>query len=110
MRVSWRSLARSNLKPLRQGSRAAVLAAALAWQALAPHSQAQVPSAWPDKPIRIVLPFPPGGPSDIVIRLASEKMQVTLKQTLVIENKPGAGGNLGAGEVARAAPDGYTWL
>ena len=67
-------------------------------------------TGWPDKPIRVVLPFPPGGPSDIVIRLAAEKMQVSLKQPLVIENKPGAGGNLGSGEVARAAPDGYTWL
>ncbi len=67
-------------------------------------------SAWPDKPIRVVLPFPPGGPSDIVMRLAAEKMQGTLKQSIVIENKPGAGGNLGAADVARAAPDGHTWL
>ncbi len=67
-------------------------------------------TSWPDKPIRIVLPFPPGGPSDIVIRLAAEKMQLSLKQPIVIENKPGAGGNLGSGEVARAAPDGNTWL
>ena len=67
-------------------------------------------SSWPDKPIRVVLPFPPGGPSDIVMRLAAERMQVTLKQPIVIDNKPGAGGNLGAAEVARAAPDGYTWL
>ena len=67
-------------------------------------------SNWPDKPIRVVLPFPPGGPSDIVMRLAAEKMQASLKQAIVIENKPGAGGNLGAAEVSRAAPDGYTWL
>jgi tripartite-type tricarboxylate transporter receptor subunit TctC len=66
--------------------------------------------AWPDKPIRVVLPFPPGGPSDIVMRLAAEKMQAVLKQSIVIDNKPGAGGNLGAADVARAAPDGYTWL
>ena len=79
--------------------------AGMAWPALA-----GAQSSWPDKPIRIVLPFPPGGPSDIVIRLASQRMQAALKQTLVIDNKPGAGGNLGAGEVARAAPDGYTWL
>jgi tripartite-type tricarboxylate transporter receptor subunit TctC len=65
---------------------------------------------WPERPIRVVLPFPPGGPSDIVMRLAAEKMQATLKQTIVIDNKPGAGGNLGAAEMARAVPDGYTWL
>ena len=65
---------------------------------------------WPDKPVRVVLPFPPGGPSDIVMRLAAEKMQAALKQPVVIENKPGAGGNLGAAEVARAPKDGYTWL
>jgi tripartite-type tricarboxylate transporter receptor subunit TctC len=66
--------------------------------------------SWPDKPIRVLLPFPPGGPSDMVIRLAAEKMQASLKQNIVVDNKPGAGGNLGAAEVARAAADGYTWL
>ena len=67
-------------------------------------------AAWPERPLRIVLPFPPGGPSDMVIRLAAERMQATLRQPIVSDNKPGAGGNLGAAEVARAAPDGYTWL
>lgn len=67
-------------------------------------------AAWPERPVRIVLPFPPGGPSDMVIRLAAERMQTALRQPIVIDNKPGAGGNLGAAEVARAAPDGYTWL
>src|SRR3954454_1933546 len=72
---------------------------------------AQTPGAgWPERPIRIVLPFPPGGPSDIVMRQAAEKMQVALKQPIVVDNKPGAGGNLGAAEVARASADGYTWL
>ena len=71
---------------------------------------AQAQATWPNKPIRIVLPFPPGGPSDIALRLAADKMQSTLKQTIVIDNKPGAGGNLGTAEVTRAAPDGYTWL
>lgn len=66
--------------------------------------------AWPERPLRVVLPFPPGGPSDIVMRLAAEKMQAVLKQPVVIENRPGAGGNLGAAEVARAARDGHTWL
>ena len=78
--------------------------------ALVGSSAAQAQSAWPERAIRVVLPFPPGGPSDIVMRLAAEKMQLSLKQTIVLENKPGAGGNLGAADVARAAPDGYTWL
>jgi tripartite-type tricarboxylate transporter receptor subunit TctC len=73
-------------------------------------SLAQAQTAWPSKPVRVLLPFPPGGPSDIVMRLAAEKMQTSLKQPIVIDNKPGAGGNLGSAEVARAAPDGYTWL
>jgi tripartite-type tricarboxylate transporter receptor subunit TctC len=67
-------------------------------------------SPWPSKPIRVVVPYPPGGPSDIVMRSAAEKMQVVLKQPIVIDNKPGAGGNLGTAEAARAAPDGHTWL
>ena len=66
--------------------------------------------SWPERPLKVVLPFPPGGPSDIVMRLAAEKMQLSLKQPVVIENRPGAGGNLGAAEVARAPKDGYTWL
>ena len=65
---------------------------------------------WPDKPIKVILPFPPGGPSDMVIRVLSEKLQASLKQPIVVENKPGAGGNIGATLVARASPDGYTWL
>lgn len=66
--------------------------------------------SWPDKPIKLIVPLPPGGSSDIVLRAAMEKMQPLLKQALVLENKPGANGNLGASEVARATPDGYTWL
>jgi tripartite-type tricarboxylate transporter receptor subunit TctC len=82
------------------------LVAALA--AAAPLLPAQ--TAWPDKPVRIIVPLPPGGPSDIVLRGAIEKMQAALGQPVVIDNKPGAAGNLGAAEAARAAPDGYTWL
>ena len=65
---------------------------------------------WPQRPIRIVIPHPPGGPSDIVMRTVTDKLQATLKQPVVIDNQPGAGGNIGAANVARAAPDGYTWL
>lgn len=80
----------------------AVLCAAAPWAALA--------QSWPARPVRIIVPLPPGGPSDIVLRSALEKMQPVLKQPLLIENKPGAAGNLGAAEAARASPDGYTWL
>lgn len=91
--------------------RLAVLAFIGTVNAFAPAvAQTSAAAAWPDRAIRVVLPFPPGGPSDMVMRLAAEKMQPVLKQAIVIDNKPGAGGNLGSAEVARAAPDGYTWL
>ncbi len=73
-------------------------------------ASAAVAQSWPQKPIRVIAPYPPGGPSDLVMRTAAEKIQAILKQPIVIENQPGAGGNIGAATVARAAPDGYTWL
>lgn len=66
--------------------------------------------AWPNKPIRLVVPYPPGGSSDIIARSIGQLISQELKQTVIIENKPGANGNLGAEFVARAQPDGYTWL
>ncbi|MEG0920691.1 MAG: tripartite tricarboxylate transporter substrate binding protein [Comamonas sp.] len=66
--------------------------------------------AWPAKPIRLIVPYPPGGSSDIIARSIGQLISQELKQTVVIENKPGANGNLGAELVARAQPDGYTWL
>lgn len=72
---------------------------------------AHADDAWPKaRPIRIVVPLPPGGPSDIVLRPMAAAMQKTLGQAVIIDNRPGANGNIGAAEVARAAPDGYTWL
>lgn len=65
---------------------------------------------WPDKPMRMIVPLPPGGPSDIVLRGAAPKVQQLLGQPLVIDNKPGANGNIGSTEAARAAGDGHTWL
>ena len=65
---------------------------------------------WPQRAIKVIAPYPPGGPSDIVIRTVSDKVQAALKQAVIIENIPGAGGNIGSAVAARAAADGYTWL
>ena len=65
---------------------------------------------WPSRPIKLIVPFPPGGLIDIMARMVAPRLAQELGQAVVIDNKPGAGGNLGAAEAARAMPDGYTLL
>jgi tripartite-type tricarboxylate transporter receptor subunit TctC len=92
-------------------TRRALLSAAVATAcgALAPaFAQAPAAPAWPTHPLRFVVPYPPGGPLDVMARALAEKLRVSLGQTVVVENKPGAGGNIGADLVAKATPDGYT--
>jgi len=70
----------------------------------------QAQDSYPSKPLKVVVPFPAGGATDILTRAITEKLAVRLGQSVVIENKPGAGANIGAAYVAKAAPDGYTLL
>jgi tripartite-type tricarboxylate transporter receptor subunit TctC len=66
--------------------------------------------AWPARPIKLVVPFAPGGGTDFTARLVAEKMTARLGQTMLVDNKPGAGGNLGAESAIKSPPDGYTYL
>src|SRR5438046_749614 len=85
----------------------AALAACLSLLLAEPTSWAQ---GYPNKPVRIIVPFPPAGPTDAVSRILGQKMSESLGQQFVVENRPGAGGNIGIGAAAKSPPDGYTLL
>ncbi|MXP65142.1 tripartite tricarboxylate transporter substrate binding protein [Roseomonas sp. M0104] len=82
---------------------------ALGLPMLALPAAARAQTAWPERTVRIIVPYPPGGSTDVLTRLIAERLQHSLGQTMVIENRPGAGGNIGMDAVAKSAPDGYTF-
>ena len=86
--------------------RLALTCVALACSATLAHAA----DPWPSKPLKIVVPYPPGGSSDIIARSISQQLSESLKQPVIVENKPGANGNLGADFVAKSPADGYTLL
>jgi tripartite-type tricarboxylate transporter receptor subunit TctC len=92
------------MNPKRSITRRLLVASTLA--CVVPLAAAQ--GTWPSKPIRYIVPFAPGGTTDILGRVVGEKLAIALGQPVVIENKPGQGGSAGATELSRAAPDGYT--
>lgn len=92
-------------RPLVAACAAAALAATFGLAPLAAHAQ-----AWPDKPVRMVIPFPPGGTLDKVGRMLAQRLQEQFGQTFIVENKPGGNGVIGGDAVAKAAADGYTLL
>jgi tripartite-type tricarboxylate transporter receptor subunit TctC len=87
-----------------------VLARVFACVAALVFASGALAQAWPSKPVRMVVPFAPGGPTDVMARILAQKLSEGLGQQFVVENRAGAGGNIGMGIVAKATPDGYTVL
>lgn len=91
--------------PHRRSTLLAVLGGALAAPALL-----RAQGAWPSRPVRLVVPFPPGGSNDLLARLIQPRLQAALGQPVLLEHRGGLAGGVGAAAVARAVPDGHTWL
>src|SRR5882672_12309768 len=85
-----------------------LFAFALAWAGNATAQKPADAASWPSRPVHMIVPFPAGSSPDLVARILIEKLAPALGQPVVVENRPGAGGNLGTALVAKAAPDGYT--
>src|SRR5215210_5498421 len=98
------------IKPPTASSAHAPLNSGAATLVLLLFSSMALAQSFPTKPVKIVVPYPPGGGNDIMARFIQPKLAEQWGQPVVVENKPGAAGNLGAGEVARAPADGYTLL
>jgi len=94
-----------SLRSIPNSARRAFIAVALPLVAGAAFAQ-----AWPAKPITVVVPFPPGGPTDVATRIVAQKMSQGLKQNILVDNRSGASGTIGAAVAAKAAPDGYTFV
>src|SRR5215813_2012406 len=86
------------------------LLSALAATGLSPVAMPALAQSYPDRPIKLIVPFPPGGPMDVMARMAGHELNGALKQPVVVENRAGAGGAIGSKAVATAEPDGYTLL
>lgn len=89
-------------------NRRSVLLSALGTAAASPLFSRAFAQTWPVKPVRLIVPFAPGGSTDILARYFSQRLQDTMKISVVVENRPGAGGTIGADAAAKASPDGYT--
>ena len=87
-----------------------VTSAALAFLAASSGIAVQAADSYPTRPIALIVPFPPGGANDLLARMVGERMSRSLGQSIVVENRAGAGGNIGSRQAARSAPDGYTIL
>lgn len=89
-------------------NRRSVLLSALGTAAASPLFSRAFAQTWPVKPVRLIVPFAPGGSTDILARYFSQRLQDTMKISIVVENRPGAGGTIGADAAAKASPDGYS--